>query len=784
MVTKAGESQGGKWFGAAVKRKEDAALLSGRGRYVDDVALPGMLHAALVRSPHAHAAIKSIDTSRAKVHAGVHAVLTWADLPEVMREQRLPLYVPNPAIKQVRMQHVLAKDEVCLVGEPVAIVVADDRYIAEDAAALVEVDYEILPAVSDVRAAVETPSVTAHKGAADNIVARVPMKYGDIDSAFRNAPHVFRQRLFQHRGGPFFIECRGLVVDWDASTEQLTAHIACQGVHRLKRSFMDMLDLGDAQVRVITPEVGGGFGPKGAFYCEYGAVTAATIALGRPVKWVEDRRENFLVTHQERDQWWDLEIAVDKDAKLLGLRGRLVHDNGSYIPWGLVLPWIAATTVPGPYVLPAYDLDLVVAYTNKTSCTPVRGAGRPQAVFAMERMMDLVAAEMGLDRAEVRRRNLIQPDQFPYKVGIVFRDGRPVTYDSGNYPEGQRLALEAAGYADFPARQAAALKQGRYIGIGLSNAVEGTGLGPYEGATVRVSTTGKITLTTGATPQGQGHKTAFAQLVADQLGVKVDDVTVITGDTAGIALGMGTFASRSAVNAGNSAHLAAIECANKVKKVASEMMEVAEADLELKDGAVHVKGAPGMKKTLREVANLAIGMYGFSMPAHRDPGLEATVYFKPEQSTYASSCHVAEVEVDVETGRVKIERFVINHDCGRVINPLIVAGQVIGGVAHGLGNALLERLVHDANATPVSTSFAEYLMPMATDMPRIELDHVETPSPLNPLGVKGAGEAGTIAAIAAIVGAVENALAPFGVRIAETPILPHRIVELVREAKR
>jgi carbon-monoxide dehydrogenase large subunit len=422
--------------------------------------------------------------------------------------------------------------------------------------------------------------------------------------------------------------------------------------------------------------------------------------------------------------------------------------------------------------------------TNKTPCTPVRGAGRPQAVFAMERMMDLVAREMGLDRAEVRRRNFITPEQMPYKVGIVFRDGRPVTYDSGNYPECQRGALSAAAYDAFATRQAAALKQGRYIGIGVSNAVEGTGLGPYEGATVRVSTTGKITLTTGATPHGQGHKTAFAQVVADQLGVSYQDVTVVTGDTGSIALGMGTFASRSAVNAGNSSHLAAIEVATKIKKVASEMMEVAEADLELKDGAVHVKGAPGMKRTLREVANLAIGMYGFSMPAHRDPGLESTVYFKPDQSTYASSCHVAEVEVDIETGRIEIVRFTVNHDCGRVINPLIVEGQVIGGVAHGVGNALMERLVHDANATPVVTSFAEYLMPMATDMPRrLELHHIETPSPLNPLGVKGAGEGGTIAAIAAIVGAVENALAPFGVRVTETPLSPQRVVELVKAAR-
>ena len=784
MAETAGKSQGGGWFGAAVKRKEDAALLTGRGKFVDDLVPADLMHVAFARSPHAHARIRSIDISKAKIAPGVHAVWTWSDLPEAVRSQRLPLYVPNPAIKQVRMQHMLAKDEVCIVGDPVVAVIAESRYAAEDAAALVEIDWEVLPPVADVRAAFDDPKTPAHIGAPDNVIARVPMKYGDINAAFGKAAHVFKERLFQHRGGPFFIETRGLVAQWDEASASLTAHVACQGAHRLKRAFMDMLELGDNQVRVIAPEVGGGFGPKGSFYCEYASVAAAAMAFGRPVKWIEDRRENFYVTHQERDQWWDLEIAVDKDAKLLGLRGRLLHDAGAYIPWGLVLPWIAATTVPGPYVLPAYDLDLVVLHTNKTQCTPVRGAGRPQAVFAMERMLDLVAARLGLDRAEVRRRNFIQPGQMPYKVGIVFRDGRPVTYDSGDYPECQRAALEAIDWDGFPTRQKAALAEGRYIGIAVSNAVEGTGLGPYEGATVRISTTGKVTLTTGATPHGQGHKTAFAQVVADQLGVSVDDVTVVTGDTGGIALGMGTFASRSAVNAGNSAHLAAIEVATKVKKVASEMMEVSEADLEIKDGAVYVKGAPGMKKTFREIANLAVGMYGFSMPAHRDPGLEATVYFKPDQSTYASSCHVAEVEVDIETGSVKIARFIVSHDCGRVINPLIVEGQVVGGVAHGLGNALLERLVHDENATPVSTSFAEYLMPMATDMPdRVELLHTETPSPLNPLGVKGAGEGGTIAAIAAIVGAVENALSPFGVRISETPISPQRVVELVKAAR-
>jgi carbon-monoxide dehydrogenase large subunit len=501
------------------------------------------------------------------------------------------------------------------------------------------------------------------------------------------------------------------------------------------------------------------------------------------VKWIEDRRENFLATHQERDQRWDVEIAVDDGAKILGVRGRLIHETGAYLPWGLVLPWIAATTVPGPYVVPNFAIEVVVAYTNKISTTPVRGAGRPEGVFVMERLMDRVARQLHLDPAEVRRRNFIRPEQMPYKVGIVFRDGRPVTYDSGDYPAAQEAALKAAGYAGFAQRRDEARRAGRYLGIGISNGVEGTGLGPYEGATVRIATTGKIVVYTGATPQGQSHKTVFAQIAADALGVTYDDVSVVTADTADIAFGIGTFAARTAVNAGSSVHLAAIEVANKIKRIAADMMEVAEGDLELRDGAVHVRGVPGLRKSFREVAVKSIGMPGFSMAGGLAPGLENTAYFQPDQSTYANGTHVAEVEVDIETGQVRILRYTIVHDCGRVINPMVVDGQVVGGLAHGVGNALFERLAYDPNAQPLTVTFGDYLMPLATDMPPIDIRHSETPSPLNPLGVKGAGEAGTIPAIAAIVAAVENALAPLGVTIAEAPVSPQRIVELIAAAR-
>ena len=770
---------GAKWFGAAVKRKEDPALLAGKGRFIDDVRLPGTLHAAFVRSSCPHAKIHSINTSAAKALKGVHLVLGFSDLPEPLQKNALPLFVPSPAISELHMPYALARAETVYVGEPIAIVVADSRHVAEDAAALVEVDYEPLIGVSDCAAAIAPGSPLTHVGGKSNIAARIPITIGNADAAFAGAAHVVRERLFIHRGGPFFMECRGLVATHDAIADAYTVFVSSQGSHRIKRGFLDVLDLNDNQMHVITPDVGGGFGPKGAVYPEYPCVAACAKMLGRPVKWIEDRRENFLCTHQERDQFWDMELAADRDGKILALRGQLVHDTGAYVPWGLVLPWIATTTVPGPYVIPNFKIELNAVYTNMISTTPVRGAGRPQGVFVMERMMDRLAEAVGLDRAEVRRRNFITPAQMPYKVGIIFRDGRPVTYDSGDYPGSQTRALAAADYAGFPARQAQALRAGRYIGIGISNAVEGTGLGPYEGATVRIATTGKIVLYTGATPQGQSHKTTLAQIAADQLGVSYEDVTVATADTKEIAFGVGTFAARTAVNAGSSAHIAAVEVAKKIKLIAADMMEVSVDDLELRDGFAEVRGVPGLKKSFREIAVKSIGMPGFSMAGGLSPGLENTAYFQPDQSTYANGTHVAEVEVDIETGGVTILRYTVLHDCGTVVNPMVVDGQVVGGIAHGIGNALFERLHHDSGAQPQTTNFAEYLLPMATDMPPIAILHTETASPLNPLGLKGAGEGGTIASIAAIIGAVENALAPLGVKINEAPISPARIVALV-----
>ncbi len=776
-------------FGASPKRKEDPDLLTGRGRYVDDIVLPGMYAAAFVRSSLAHARIRSIDASAALAMPGVRAVVTYHDLPASLRERRLPLFVPHPTLTP-RMQYALAKDEVCYVGEPVAVVVADDRYVAEDALLLVDVDYDPLPAVSDCKDGARPDAPRAHLDLESNIASRMLSSVGDIEAAFRGAKHVFREEIFQHRGGAFFMECRGVIANYDMIEGVLQVYVSSQGSHRIKRALLDLFDLSDTQIRVMTPDVGGGFGPKGSFYAEYAAISACAMMLGRPVKWIEDRRENFVATHQERDQYWDVEIAVDDDARIRGLRGTLTHDNGAYTPWGIVLPWISVATVPGPYVVPAYHLEMRSVLTNKVMATPVRGAGRPEGVVVMERLMDRIARELRLDPAEVRRRNFIQPSQMPYDVGVVFRDGRKVVYDSGDYPACQDAALRAIDYDHFRARQAEARTKGRYIGIGIGNAVEATGLGPYEGAAVKVATNGRIAVCTGATPQGQSHKTTLAQIAADQFGVPIEMVRVETGDTAKISQGIGTFAARTAVNAGSSVHLAAVKVAQKAKAIAAKLLDVREEDLELRDGYVQLAVTSGggsdnarqMRKSLAELAVVASGMPGFAMQDGAEPGLESTAYFTAAQSTYANGTAVAEVEVDIETGRVTIRRLVLAHDCGRLINPMVVEGQVVGGVAHAVGNALFERMLFDDQAQPVSTNFGEYLLPLAADVPRVEIVHQETPSPLNPLGIKGAGESGTIPTIAAIIAAVEDALSPFGVKIAEAPITPQRIVELLGEA--
>jgi carbon-monoxide dehydrogenase large subunit len=773
---------GMRHFGARTQRLEDPALLTGRGRFVDDIHLPGMLHASFLRSPFAHARIRGIDAAAAAALPGVHAVHTWRDLPQAMRQKRLPLPVPNPAIRHPRTQYPLAIEEACYVGEIVAVVIAESRHLAEDAAALVDVEYEPLPVSADCRAALDPGAPKAHADLPDNLGAAFAPAYGDVAGAFSRARHVARVSLWQNRGGGHAIECRAVLARYDEVEDALTVWIAGQSPHASKRQIAEMLPHDANRVRVIMPDVGGGFGPKGIPYAEEPVIAACAKTLSRPVKWIEDRREHFLATTQERDQYWDLELALDAQGSILGLRGTLLCDNGAYFPFGIILPYIAATTTPGPYVIPAFHLDVKVVLTNKVATTPVRGAGRPQAVFAMERLMDKAAQLTGIDRAELRRRNLIGPQRMPYNVGLTFRDGKPMTYDSGDYPACQAKAEALADYAGFPARQAAAREEGRYIGIGIGNYVEGTGLGPFEGGTVRVMPTGRVAVITGAGGQGQGHRTAFAQLAADMLGLTPQDIDFVQGDTAMISMGVGTFASRVAVNAGSSIQLAGRNVRGKIVKLAAHLLEAAEEDIELADGRAFVRGVEQMGKSFGELAQIAQGMPGFSYPEGFTAGLEDTQYFSPPQSTYCNGTHLAEVEVDIATGAVRIPRYVVAHDSGVIINPLIVDGQVRGGVAHGVGNALFEWMKYDENAQPLTATFADYLLPSATDVPRVDLAHVESPTPLNPLGVKGAGEGGTIPAAAAIISAIENALSAFNIEIADAPITPEKIVALLDRA--
>src|SRR5215467_2379204 len=763
---------GAKHFGARVARLEDPTLLTGRGRFVDDIKLAGALHACFVRSPHAHAKIRAIDVSAARNMPGVHAVLTADDLPPRMASSQIPMLVPNPSIATPRTQLALARREVCYVGQTIAVAIADNRYLAEDAAAAVKVDFKALPAVSDCRDAVRAGAPPAHNDLATNVAAVVAMSYGEVGAAFARAAHVFEEELSLHRGGAMTLEGRAVLASYDPASDMLTVWSATQTPHLCRATLADLLERDLEAIRVIAPHVGGGFGTKAPFYAEEAVIPAAAMLLGRPVAWQEDRREHFLSATQERDQHWNVAIAVDSAGKILGLSGTLLHDTGAFLPWGIIVPYIAATTFPGPYLVPAYRIEATV----------VCGAGRPQAVFAMERLMDRVARELGLDRAELRRRNMIGPERMPYSLGLVFRDGKPLVYASGDFPESQQRALTRADYQDFPLRQRKGRAEGRYLGIGIANYVEGTGLGPFEGVTVRVLPNGKVAVATGATTQGQGTRTTLSQIVADEVGCRIEDIVMTVGDTAAISQGVGAFASRQAINAGSSALIAGANVRKQIIALAARLLGLPEPDIEVEDGRATARGGNKPSITFGELARAAQGMPGFSFAVEQTPGLEHTAYFTPPQASYCNGTHIAEVAVDPFTGGVRLLRYTVAHDSGRIINPLIVDGQVQGGVAHGIGNALFEQMKYNQGAQPLTTTFQDYLLPTALDVPGCDIEHVETPNPLNPLGVKGAGEGGTIPAPAAIISAVEDALSAFGVRFTEMPLTPDRIVDALRKA--
>jgi aerobic carbon-monoxide dehydrogenase large subunit len=784
---------------APVRRNEDPRLLVGAGCYVDDIDPPGVLHAAILRSPYGHARIGSIDVTAARAHRGVHAVFTAADLGAF--NQPAPLVVPHPELTHGRTQYPLATDKVRFIGDPVAVVVADDRYIAEDAVGLIDVDWQPLPAVVDFRQAYLAGQPLVHDDVPGNLAAHVLQVVGDPENAFRAAAHIFEEELLVERSCGSPIEARGVVAVFDRLQGALTVWDATQAPLTIKHGLANMLGLPEFKVDVIAPDVGGGFGTKiMMFFPEEVLVPWAAIRLGRPVKWTEDRREHFISANQERGQWHRARIAVDIDGRILGVESVFLHDTGAYTPYGIVVPIITATQLPGPYKVPNYRSEFTVVYTNTPCVSPYRGAGRPHACFVMERLIDRVARELGLEPNLVRRRNFVQPDEFPWDVGLTFQDGAPTRYDSGNYAAGLDLAEKMVDIAAFRAQQAIARAEGRYLGLGFAAYVEGTGIGPYEGAHVRIEPSGKVLAVTGLTSQGQGHYTSFAQIVANELGCDVSDVTVITGDTSRFNWGAGTFASRALVTAGNAIGIAARAVRQKALALGADLLEVDQADLELVEGKLRVRGAPGRELTLGALATAANPIrYAYGSEANQaalqlvrprdgavlapgeEPGLEARGFFAPERATWASGQHAAIVEIDPLTGNLRFERYVVVHDCGVLINPTIVEGQIQGGVAQGIGGAFYERLYFDDSGQLVNASFMDFLMPTAVEVPEIEIGHLETPSPLNPLGIKGVGEAGTIPVAAVVAEAVEDALAPLGVRIHEMPLSPERIRQLIED---
>lgn len=771
-----------RWVGRSVSRVEDDRLLRGRARFIDDIDFPDLLHAAFLRSPIAHARLTLIDKTKAEGLPGVRGIFTFDDLRPLLTGDRIPLALPSAAIRFDVDPYCLVRRELTYVGEPIAVVVAESRALAEDAVNAIDIAFEPLPVVTDPYLGLQE-SARARLDCPDNLVARQLLSYGDVDRAFAQAAVRIEGRFRLHKGGGHSIETRGVVARFDTMTDMLTVWDSTQMPHRSRAVLVAALGMAESRIRVIAPDVGGGFGPKAPFHPEELVVPAAALLLKAPVKWIEDRLESFTATVQERDQIWQVEAAAADDGKLLAIRGKLYHDHGAYTPYGIALPYNAATNLIGPYVLPAYELEISLCLTNMVPVAPTRGAGRPQGTFVMEQLLDRIASALGLARDEIRRRNFIAPQRMPYEIPVTQRDGSRMTYDSGDYPECQRRALAAADWTGFRQRQEEARRRGRWIGIGLANYVEATGRGPFESVTIRIGPSGQIFVATGATAQGQGTATMLAQLAAEVLGVAPDEIQVRAGDTDGTLRGLGAFASRQAVTAGNAVHRAASALAAKARQAAAAMMEVAPDDLELKDGSVRVKGVPEMRRSLAEIATALAGVPGYALPANLSPGLDATVEFAPSGLTYTNGTHVVEAEVDIATGNVRLDRYIVVHDCGNIINPRLVEGQVYGAVVHGIGMTLFEWMRFDPAGQPLSVTYADYLLPSSDVVPRVEIHHMETPTPLNPLGVKGAAESGTIAAPAAIVSAIEDALRPLGVRVEELPIVPPRLFALIKAAQ-
>ncbi len=779
---------GTRFVGRSLRRREDRRLLTGHGVFVADLVLPRMLHAVFVRSPLAHARIRKVDLARAAAMPGVALALSGADLLEMLppvAEGQLSLPSKWTTVVQHKFlnprQPLLAHDKARHVGEALAVIVAETRYQAEDAAEAVALDLEELPAIVDPEAALAANAPIVHERYGTNLIGSFAVSKGDPDAAFAAAPHRLKRRFHHHRYAAVPLECRGVVAEYDRRTDCITIWSSTQVVHWLRREAAATLGLPESRIRVVAPDVGGGFGGKGHAYPEDLLIPFLARRLGRPVRWIEERREHLMAATHSRDQTHDLEIAFDDDGHILAIRDDYIVDCGAWNPIGSGVAYNTAVHLTGPYKVANFAASGRIVATCKTPNAPYRGAGRPEACFAMERAIDLVARRLGLEPAEIRRRNLIQRHEMPYAAGLIYRDGEPIVYDSGDYPAALTKALDALGGLEaFRARQATARAAGRHLGLGIGFYIEGTGVGPFEGAVVRVENDGKIYASTGACPQGQGMETIFAQIVADAWRVSPDDVVVAVADTAAIPMGFGTMASRSTVTVSAALHHASERVRDKAFAIAANLLECAPADLELREGGIGVVGVPGTTISLAKVAQAARPGWDSGRPAGVEAGLEATYYWEPPTVTWSYAVHAAIVEIDIETDRPAIDRYVVVHDCGVVVNPMLVDGQVMGGAVQGLGGILGEAIAYDRNGQLLSGSLMDYALPAASDVPRFEVFHQESPSPLNPLGVKGVGEGGAVAPAATVANAVCDALAPFGIEVNATPLRPAQLALLLR----
>jgi carbon-monoxide dehydrogenase large subunit len=770
-----------KVFGSAIRRREDPRLITGTATYTDDLTLPGMLHAAILRSPHAHARITRIDTSKARSAIGVVAVYTAADTDGVLKAMPCAWLIPNSELK-IATYPQLAKDVVRYVGDCVAVVIAENRYQAQDAVDLIDVDYEPLPAVVDPQKAAAEGTAQIHADVPGNQAFHWTVAGGDVDAAFAKADVIVKDRIVQQRLIPTAMEPRAALARYLPATGELTIWNTTQNPHIVR--FLTSLVAGvpEDRLRVIAPEVGGGFGSKIAVYPGEFLAIFASMKLGRPIKWAETRRENYQATTHGRDHVQEVELAATKDGKVLGLRCSVWAGMGAYLSTAAPgIPTILhGLMLSGPYNVPAVKEDVYGIYTNTTPVEAYRGAGRPEATFMLERMLDKLSDKLQIDPAEIRRRNLLPP----FENGCAVVTG--LSYDSGNYENALNKALEHIKYKDLRAEQAKLRKEGRYMGIGVCPYVEICGLGPsqvagavgfqgglWESAIVRFHPSGKVHVFIGASPHGQGEETTFAQIVSEELGVSVDDVKIVHGDTDNTPMGWGTYGSRTTAVGGAALATAVRKIKDKAKALTAHLLEAAPEDIDYKDGSFFVKGTPARAKSIQEIALFA--NVAWNLPAGMEAGLEATSFYDPPNFVYPFGVHVAVVEIDRETGQVQLKRYVAVDDCGPQINPMIVEGQVHGGVVQGVGQALWEGAVYDDNGQLVTGSLLDYAIPRADLLPDIDVLSTVTKSPHHPLGVKGIGEAGTIASTATVYNAVIDALEPFGVDNLTMPLTAERV---------